>query len=187
MTGNGDERVVYEELQGPPHTPSLFSPLPPMARRERSTGRAIAIGVVLTLLVVGIAAAFFFTYEHQSSRISHLKGERAQLALRLANTSAALTTSDEKLTIANAKLKKANENLVKANKNLAVSSKQLKQTKADLDAAKSASSDQYSAGYSAGSGSSNATYNSGWDAGYNSGWDYGYNAGYYACAADYYC
>jgi hypothetical protein len=155
-------------------------PAVPNGTPERRVRRAIALAVGLTLLIVGVAAASTFVYLHQASKISQVKHERSQLVGALSGARAQVVEKSNALTLTTAKL-------ATANKQLRTTNKTLTSTKADLEAAKASSAAQYSVGYSAGSGSSDVTFNSGWDAGYSSGWDYGYNAGYNDCAADYYC
>jgi peptidoglycan hydrolase CwlO-like protein len=154
---------------------------------ERQVRRAILLAVGLTLFIVAVAATSTFIYMHQASKLSDAKHERAQLARALSGARGQVAEQSASLTATRGKLTVTKASLVTANKKLRTTNKTLTSTKADLEAAKASSAAQYSVGYSAGSGSSDVTFNSGWDAGYNSGWDYGYNAGYNDCAVDYYC
>jgi hypothetical protein len=170
--------VVYDELEPPASAAPLF---PPVLRKQRDRGpwRAVAVAVVLTLLVVGVAA-LSFVYQGQASTLSDVKRERSQLTTDLAVSKDQLSDTLGQLSRTNAKLTTATKQLTKTKRKLA-------STNNDLNAAKAAATAQYSSGYAAGSGSSNETYNEGWDSGYSSGWDYGYSAGYNTCHADYYC
>jgi Tfp pilus assembly protein FimV len=154
---------------------------------DRQLRRAILLAVGLTLFIVGVAVASTFIYLHQASKLSDVKHERTQLARELSGARAQVSQQSDALTAARGKLTVTKASLATANKKLRTTNKTLTSTKADLEAAKASSAAQFSVGYSAGSGSSDVTFNNGWDAGYNSGWDYGYNAGYNDCAVDYYC
>jgi phage shock protein A len=154
---------------------------------ERQVRRAILLAVGLTLFIVGVAVASTFIYLHQASKLSDVKHERTQLVRELSGARAQISEQSDALTAAYGKLTVTRANLATANKKLRDTNKTLTSTKADLAAAKATSAAQYSVGFSAGSGSSDVTFNNGWDAGYSSGWDYGYSAAYSECAAVTYC
>jgi peptidoglycan hydrolase CwlO-like protein len=169
---------------------AAFVPHPaaiPNGTPERHVRRAIALAVGLTLLIVSVAVGSTFLYLHQAAKLSDARHDRSQLARDLSGARAQVAKKSDALTSASEKLTLSKANLANANKKLRTTNKTLTSTKADLEAAKASSTAQYSSGFSAGSGSSDVTFNSGWDAGYNSGWDYGYDSGYNACASDYYC
>lgn len=159
----------------------------PNGAPERHVRRAIALAVGLTLLIVSVAVGATFVYLHQAAKLSDARHDRSQLVRDLSGARAQVAKKSDALTTARKRLTVAKASLGTANKKLRTTNKTLTSTKADLEAAKASSMAQYSSGFSAGSGSSDATFNSGWDAGYDSGWNYGYDSGYNACATDYYC
>jgi hypothetical protein len=175
MRTESNERFMFEEFP----TGEISTPVradPRVDGPPPRTAWIVAIAVGLTLLIVAAAGGFFLTYQHQASVISRVRSERSTLAQALSATRGQLAAKSTAL-------KSTEARLTTATQKLTATKKSLKATTADLQAAKSDATAQYSAGYSAGSGSTNVTYNQGWDAGYNSGWDYGYSA----CHADYYC
>jgi hypothetical protein len=143
--------------------------------------------VGLTLLIVSVAAGSTFVYLHQAAKLSDARHDRSQLVRDLSGARAQVAKKSDALAAASEKLTATKASLAAVNKKLHAANKSLTSTKADLEAAKAASTAQYSVGFSAGSGSSDVTFNNGWDAGYDSGWNYGYDSGYNDCAADYYC
>jgi hypothetical protein len=174
------------------HTEVQRAPVPypapvPNDAPERHVRRAIALAVGLTLLIASVAVGSTFVYLHQAAKLSDARHDRSQLVRDLSGAHAQVARKSDALTAASEKLTVTKASLVTATKKLRTANKTLTSTKADLEAAKAASTAQYSVGFSAGSGSSDATFNSGWNAGYDSGWNYGYDSGYNDCAADYYC
>jgi cytoskeletal protein RodZ len=159
----------------------------PSGAPERHPHRAIALAVGLTLLIVSVAVGSTSVYLHQAAKLSDARHDRSQLARDLSGARAQVAKKSFALATASEKLTASKGSLAAVNKKLHAANKSLTSTKADLETAKAASTAQYSVGFSAGSGSSDVTFNSGWDAGYNSGWNYGYDTGYNDCAADYYC
>jgi uncharacterized protein HemX len=172
------------ELEQPAFVPH---PATQNSAPERHVHRAIALAVGLTLLIVSVAVGSTFVYLHQASKLSDARHDRSQLARDLSGARAQVAKKSDALASASEKLTVFKANLATANKKLRTTNKTLTSTKADLATAKAASTAQYSVGFSAGSGSSDVTYNNGWDAGYNSGWNYGYDIGYNDCAATYGC